>query len=552
MDSRGRSSDELTRRGSSKGTDAASIKEARGRTSSVATSQRSLSRPAARNKSATRAGLLAREPTVQTDSTRDFSDFIRSTGPDKEPQTLVPALTSRSQTSLHSTRSSNVAQAATSGRNPSISSQLAPVTGRTQSISSLHGAGRKSSEVPPMPSGRTGSLSGPRSHLKAREATTVNNSDGDIVDFIRNGPHEKGAVRNSKDVAPWAMDIGHDKEADFGAVAGQRGAETSNGEGGNDFSIQGGKTPSTGSVGLQSFATQSTVKSRAPLLPNGASNAGQVSQPAYGSQVTQPAYAVQSSRLNVPSVIAGPSKSSDGGRKRYRNKDPYAIDFSDDDDDDLLTALPPQIKPDEGLAEFLRNSDVPVNNAPPTLATSKAADQARFALQERAQRQSPTMQTKPQYGGNAGPSTSSPPLNGLAQNGVSTKPAYNPSVAESSRTNDSETTIRPAQIRSQISAGNSVPQVRKPTGAPKMQVRAAGAPRSARMNALHETSTGDLADFLRSSGPPMDPTPARREVSGGAPAPVVGQGRGGAGAKDKVKPSKAPKFWQKKRYVDMP
>lgn len=533
------------RGGPVKSEDGTGIKEGRGRSKESAASRRSTSRPQARNKSATRAGLHAREPTVQTESTRDFSDFIRSTGPDKEPQTLVPALTTRNQTSPQSATPVSPAS-----RNQTSLQSATPVSSasRNQSTSSQPGTlDGSSSNVPAMPSPLSDSKnarSKPRSSLQAREATANADSNGDLIDFIRNGPNEKGANRIPVTVAPWALrNDDHDGEEEHENIS-QRNRAGRISEVALELGLQRGKTPSTstaGSVGPQSFMTQSTVNSRAPLISSGASNTQHLSQPAYSAQTP---------RLGIPSALAGPSKDISGGKTRYRNKDPYAIDFSDDEDD-LLTALPPKIKPDEGLADFLRNSEVPATNGPPTLTTStKAMDQARIALQERAQRQSPTVAGKPQFAPSATSPASAAPASSNRP-GTSKPATYEPSVAESSRTNGSAATIRPAQIRSHISAGDGMGQAAKPRAGPKMEVRAAGgAPRSARMNAMHDTSTGDLADFLRSSGPPDERPAARGAIGGGAPAPVVGAG--GGGGKDKKGSSKTPKFWQRKRYVDMP
>lgn len=129
------------------------LAEDRGRSGSVATTKsgRSSSRPAVRNKSKTRTGLQAREPTVQTDSTRDFADFIRSTGPDKEPQTLVPALTTRKA----------------SVRNVNATS------------------------TPPLPAVSQNAGIKIKSSLQAREPTAEKSGSSELADLIRGGPNDK-------------------------------------------------------------------------------------------------------------------------------------------------------------------------------------------------------------------------------------------------------------------------------------------------------------------------------------------------------------------------
>ncbi|KAK5132435.1 hypothetical protein LTR04_004850, partial [Oleoguttula sp. CCFEE 6159] len=66
-------------------------------------SRKSISRPSPQNVVPfAKSGLLAREPRIQSESTQDFADFIRSTGPDKEQNIALPLLANRSMTSLHS------------------------------------------------------------------------------------------------------------------------------------------------------------------------------------------------------------------------------------------------------------------------------------------------------------------------------------------------------------------------------------------------------------------------------------------------------------------
>ena len=68
------------------------------------------------------------------------------------------------------------------------------------------------------------------------------------------------------------------------------------------------------------------------------------------------------------STARQPVGGGDGGlpmRKQRRNKDPYAID-TDDEDEDILTGLPPREEPTDamGLVDFLRNTAPPEDNTP--------------------------------------------------------------------------------------------------------------------------------------------------------------------------------------------
>ena len=101
-----------------------------------------------------------------------------------------------------------------------------------------------------------------------------------------------------------------------------------------------------------------------PVAPNGhntttASSTIRIAQPTFSSQQTRP----QQSTLQPPG--GGPV------RKQRRIKDPYAID-SDDDDEDTLTALPNgrNVRTEESLQDFLRNSEPPEQNAPQPLISA--------------------------------------------------------------------------------------------------------------------------------------------------------------------------------------
>lgn len=282
------------------------------------------------------------------------------------------------------------------------------------------------------------------------------------------------------------------------------------------------------SVGPRKSSMDAGGKSRSPVSFGNA------------AATTQPAYSSQPPRLVVPAAVAGPSSSPSAAppRKRFRSKDPYAIDYSDEEeDDDELTALPGNKssagRGQESLADFLRDSEPPVNNAPLPI-TSASGPKAREFMEKARNDSVKNLRQNGTHGSN-----------GIGQNGVNGKAPYAPSVADSTFTNGTTATARPAHITAQVSSAGSVPKSNKP----KMEVRAAGG-KNARMNALHESNTGDLADFLRSSGPPGDDGPGATRIGqsameNGAPAPVVGK-------TGSVGPKKGVKFWQRKRYTDLP
>jgi hypothetical protein len=187
------------------------------------------------------------------------------------------------------------------------------------------------------------------------------------------------------------------------------------------------------------------------------------------ASTVQPAYS------NTPQKLTGNLSSPEPQvqRTRRRIKDPYAIDLSDDEDDDLLTALPKSNKREESLMDFLNSADPPPSNDPQPLLLSGAALAA----------------AKARAAGNSNGASA-------GRNGV-TSPN-----------------------------GANEPRVNKP----RLQARepAAGLARSA---------TDDLADFLRTSGPP-------EPVNGN------GHGRGEGGEKlrkeQKEGVGKKGRFWRRR------
>jgi len=225
---------------------------------------------------------------------------------------------------------------------------------------------------------------------------------------------------------------------------------------GNDFTSNPPSKPST-----------DVVNAVGPSHGRSKSNTPSQSTPVHR---TTPSTSDSTSALRL---AAAPEPEGDVTRKRYRNKDPYAIpsDSEDEDDDEeFLTALPRknQRPKEESFVDFLRNNEPPTNNAPRPISTAAAA--ANKA------RQSTTATT----------TTTDPP-------------APQPTT----------TTFSPSNLNSTPRAPSA------PPAAPKLEARGAGAPRKniprgnagARLGAYQQSNTGDLADFLRSSGPTEEARP---------------------------------------------
>jgi hypothetical protein len=398
--------------------------------------RRSISKPPPRNISTHRkSGLMAREPQVLTASTRDFADFIRSTGPDRE-QEVKRIHTTRSTTSLQTMQNNT-------GRSQSVGASSVN-SGRERTKSLTHTA-MVAENIPPVPRMPAGGVRG--SNLQARSATGAASGNKDLINFIRDGPEEEGAHRISRSVAPFRNTMDSDQFGDMGG----------------DFASSAASKPSTEINGVS--------------YPHGRSTSTIPSQPTPVHRTTpSTSESASAQRLAVASEPEG-----DLTRKRYRNKDPYAIpsDSEDEEDEaDFLTALPRknQRPQEESLVDFLRENEPPANNAPrPISGAAATANLNKGRTNPTPQQQSPSTD----------PTTSRP------------------------RTSQSQTGPQPIPISPPTFAPPNANSTPRPTSGPKLEARGAGAPRKpiprgnagARLGAFQQSNTGDLADFLRSSGP---------------------------------------------------
>ncbi|TKA78764.1 hypothetical protein B0A55_04124 [Friedmanniomyces simplex] len=307
--------------------------------------RRSVSKPPPRNVSAHRkSGLMAREPRVVTDSTQDFADFIRSTGPSKA-QEVKPVINPAniSTTSLHSLRSAHINGA--SSRASSVASE--------DRARSMTRASIQAENVPPVPPVPHKS----RSSMKPRSGSSAANGNSELIDFIRSGPNEDGQQRISRSVAPFRSTMDSDQLQPMGDQ------------------INGGKP--------QGLKLDTNVgPTQGPPSAKSQRNAAQTVHPAHSGEPQRLA-------MNPPT---SPAAEPVAGRRRYRNKDPYAIDM-EDDDEDLLTALPKNTRQEESLMDFLNNTEPPKDNAPRPLVNGSGA-QARNTMnraRDRAKHPWPTL-----------------------------------------------------------------------------------------------------------------------------------------------------------------
>ncbi|KAH8725003.1 hypothetical protein GQ44DRAFT_616877 [Phaeosphaeriaceae sp. PMI808] len=351
---------------------------------------------------------LAREPRIEAESMRDFADFIRSTGPSPGQEKAIQPFV-------------NI-----SGNGPKTTNA---------STSSL---GRKLSIKQNGPRSTDGPSSKQRANMQPRSPAGLSGGNDDLIDFIRQGPPSanSGQPRIPRSVAPFRTTVDSDQ---FDQMLGEHG----------NVESAYGSTAST----LESKHSTQTINSRTGLLPE--------------PKIVQPAYS------NTPQNLAGNMASSAEPhitRTRRRIKDPYAIDLSDDEDEDQLTALPPSSQPpqagrQESLMDFLNGMDPPSNNKPQPFMLS---EETIAAAKARA-------------------NTSNSTLSSAHTATNNTVPSYG-AISSTSIASDAPRAYQPRL------------QARAPSG---------GDPR------VGKTATSDLADFLRNSGPPEPamPTPpvARKE-----------------------------------------
>ena len=328
-------------------------------------------------------------------------------------------------------------------------------------------------------------------------------------------------------------------------------------------------------------SSRTSANSRTALMPQqngGSSSTSSITQPTSNStkQTLAPPGAGNSLGANAPDL----------GRKRYRNKDPYAIDF-DDEDEDLLTALPHTGRPqrqEESLIDFLNSVEPPSLNAPKPIleasqnvgakgkkeqantskkaetSTLKKADPSTTKISPSSKPQTPVTPTQEKRQSN--PATSGFRQNGaLSRDGILSTTTMRAGATPSqagipssqpmnplSMNSPSPPQTRSSSISHPIAPAPDITAANKPR--PKIEARspgvAKGAGSASRLDAFH---TDDLADFLRSSGPP--------DGGAGAPAPSVGRAREDAARKTSASSAAAAdkrrRFpWQRKTYLDMP
>ncbi|KAL2430272.1 hypothetical protein ABEF95_002680 [Exophiala dermatitidis] len=244
-----------------------------------------------------------RDPRMAKSSTRDLADYARSTGPENEMQLPKP-LAPRPGT----------AQGVRSGDQPMFDAE---------------DSGKRPATTSEKPVNRL--------KFQARDARGPRTAESsELIDFIREGPpRPPGDHRIDRNVAPFRTTMDSDE---LNALAPPQEQDS---KGRNSVG-----SAQESSVTIRSMP--SSMNSRTGLLDstNRASNK-------FASGVGGSAHTVSRQPV-IPEADGMPQ------RTRRRVRDPYAIDYSDEEDDMEELSAPPQRRAEEeSLVDFLRNTAPP-------------------------------------------------------------------------------------------------------------------------------------------------------------------------------------------------
>lgn len=404
---------------------------------------------------------VAREPTVEIGSTRDFADFIRSTGP--EPTKSLPKIP---------------AQRPTTGTRPGSA------IGGSTTIAANSGpriAGKGRMGVIPVSGTRIKTLR-KNNRLQARDATINRNDEtSDLIDFIRQGPpvdRNDGNHRIPRTVAPFRSTMDSDE---IHALGHGRTRETNS-------------VASTMDSSFQNKSLHSSINSRTGLLESSNRNTARISKSS-------------SFEKRRPSAVDDAPLPK---RKQRRVRDPYAIDTdSEEGDDEAMNTPRARENKEESLLDFL-NSTPPGSRDQPFVRSAfdnipELNGSSGRTLQRKVS--APSMRAKFATSGNAPKSTGS---------------NHSPQSSANRGRADRQQTMSPYGPR-ETSPHLPVQQVGKmdqfrptqPTYAAHMDRnrkaslsnRGAAKPIQARAERGDVDSMRDLANFLKNSGPPEQLTP---------------------------------------------
>lgn len=393
---------------------------------------------------------MARDARIEGENVRDFADFIRSTGPEQtkslpKPPAPRPNSGSRPTTAINGARPPKTPQTSsdrTVGKTPTgLNPIIAPLISENKAL-------RKR---------------GPR--LQARDATISRTDEtSDLIDFIRQGPpadRNDGSHRILRNVAPSRSTSDETRYLN---------------------NVKAKDTNSLAST-LDSSASKSSVNSRTGLLDTSNKQSSKSS--------TQSSAEKRTAHYDDPVQPV---------RKQRRVRDPYAIDFDSDGDDEASHTPKPYPK-EESLLDFLNSEPPPsVNLSPPLINVSRSMQRkTNTSMRSRFSRSSSSTTA-----------VKSPPPKATSQLGPESTQRGKP---------DNVRSVSSGAMRANSPHLSAQPHSKFDTYKPTTPTHAAhmdrprvsagkpmAKPVAARAAAQDDMdSMRDLADFFKNSGPPEPP-----------------------------------------------
>ncbi|KAI9720478.1 MAG: hypothetical protein M1828_005649 [Chrysothrix sp. TS-e1954] len=296
------------------------------------------SRPSQAASKSSKNGVQPRDARVQTQSTGEFADYFRTVQPSQgqnQPSPLSPSA------------SSPPADKSSSGGFFGKSAVAKAENNRTV---------ENKQPLPQQPA--RGKV--PKMNVKARGGRGEQQSNNDLIAFLKDGPPGASMTKPAA-AAPSILSSGN------------RASSQTSGSVPDSINSRSGLLSNKASGGIASNANSRTPGSSV------------ASSTVRGTVGTAAAAGAANSVFSNPSPQTNGVDSQGGApvRKQRRVKDPYAIDMSDEEEEngsDILTGLPKnrrRNRDDEGagesLIDFLKNNDPPVNNGPSRLSMAPAS-----------------------------------------------------------------------------------------------------------------------------------------------------------------------------------
>jgi hypothetical protein len=362
----------------------------------------------------------------------------------------------------------------------SVAPTLAPAPARSTSVAHrpMNGTRRNMSGTV-MATGSTTTIprrsesSAGRVRLQARDAAVPRgDSISDLIDFVRSGPQlDRQSHRIPRTVAPFRTTMDSDQMS--GAVGGKAIDASLSDERYSQATIS--VYPSAeGSVTSQSNLIkqnkESSATAQSALMENNANKSW--------STQNNSGYSTFEEEDRMPT------------RKTRRVRDPYAIDLSDEDEEDFAAASRPKPVQEESLADFLRSVPPP----PEPVITSVFDNVPRPASSTTVKKKSSTPSFMSRFTRTNSSSNITPQKSAENPPPLPKAPAYTPIAAKFSTTY--------GKPINDVASNENDNYVKKVDNARGKVIQKRYQPREASYREAPRTS--DLADFLMQSPPPSD------------------------------------------------